>query len=73
MFGLTNPMPDLGWSENEARQDSSTWRIPASGSFCLTSTARKGSLLRVLEAEGARLTYHDFRNGAALIRYEFPG
>ena len=26
---------------------------------------------RALEAEGAHLTYHDFRNGAALIRYQF--
>jgi hypothetical protein len=31
----------------------------------------EGTLRRVLEAEGAQLTYHDFRNGAAMVRYEF--
>ena len=72
VFGLTNPMPDVGWSENEASRihDVANPRV-----WLILSHfyGPEGQLLRVLEAKGARLTYHDFRNGAALVRYEFPG
>jgi hypothetical protein len=70
VFGLTNPMPDVGWSENEARRIRG---VANPGVWLILSHfyGPEGVLLRALEAEGAQLTYHDFRNGAALIRYEF--
>jgi hypothetical protein len=71
VFGLTNPMPDAGWSENEARRIRD---VANPGVWLILSHfyGPEGILLRALEAEGARLTYHDFRNAAALVRYEFP-
>jgi 4-amino-4-deoxy-L-arabinose transferase-like glycosyltransferase len=70
VFGLTNPMPDPGWAENEARR---IRRVANPGVWLILSHfyGPEGILLRALEADGAHLTYHDFRNGAALIRYEF--
>ena len=71
VFGLTNPMPDPGWAENEARRIRA---VASPGVWLVLSHfyGPEGTLLQALEAEGARRTYHDFRNGAALIRYEFP-
>jgi 4-amino-4-deoxy-L-arabinose transferase-like glycosyltransferase len=71
VFGLTNSMPDAGWAENEARRirevaDPGVWLILSH------FYGPEGILLRALEADGADMTYHDFRNGAALVRYEFP-
>jgi 4-amino-4-deoxy-L-arabinose transferase-like glycosyltransferase len=70
VFGLTNPMPDVGWSENEARRIRG---VAKPGVWLILSHfyGPEGILLRALEAEGGHLTYHDFRNGAALVRYEF--
>ena len=71
MFGLTNPMPDVGWSDNEARR---IRQAASPGIWLILSHfyGPEGTLLRSLEAEGGHLTYHDFRDGAALLRYEFP-
>jgi hypothetical protein len=71
VYGLTNSMPDVGWAENEARRirgvaNPDVWLILSH------FYGPEGILLSALEAEGAHLTYHDFRNGAALVRYEFP-
>jgi hypothetical protein len=71
VFGLTNPMPDTGWAENEARR---VRNAANSGAWLVLSHfyGPEGVLLSALEAEGGKRTYHDFRNGAALLRYEFP-
>jgi hypothetical protein len=71
VFGLTNPMPDVGWSDNEARR---IRQAANPGIWLILSHfyGPEGTLLRSLEAEGGHLTYHDFRDGAALLRYEFP-
>jgi 4-amino-4-deoxy-L-arabinose transferase-like glycosyltransferase len=70
VFGITNPRPDPGWAENEARR---IRRVANPGVWLILSHfyGPEGILLRALEAEGGHLTYHDFRNGAALLRYEF--
>ena len=70
MFGLTNPMPDVGWAENEARRIRD---VAKPGVWLILSHfyGPEGTLLHALEIEGGRRTYHDFRNGAALLRYEF--
>jgi 4-amino-4-deoxy-L-arabinose transferase-like glycosyltransferase len=71
VFGLTNSMPDVGWSENEARR---IRNVANPGVWLILSHfyGPEGVLLPAMEAEGAHLTYHDLRNGAALLRYEFP-
>jgi 4-amino-4-deoxy-L-arabinose transferase-like glycosyltransferase len=71
VFGLTNSMPDAGWAENEARRIRD---VANPGVWLILSHfyGPEGILLRALEAEGGRLGYHDFRNDAALLRYEFP-
>jgi hypothetical protein len=71
VFGLTNARPDSGWSENEARRI----RQAAAPSIWLMFShfyGPEGELLDVLKAAGGRSTYQDLRNGAAVIRYEFP-
>jgi hypothetical protein len=71
VFGLTNAAPDAGWSENEAHRI----RDSANPGVWLVLShfyGPEGTLLHALEVEGGQLTYHDFRNGAALLRYQFP-
>jgi hypothetical protein len=70
VFGITNPVPDPGWAENEARR---IRRVANPGVWLVLSHfyGPEGILLRAVEAERGHLTYHDFRNGAALVRYEF--
>ena len=70
-FGLTNPLPDEGWSENEARRIRG---IANPGVWLIFSHfyGPEGILLHSLQAEGGQVTYQDLRNSAALMRYEFP-
>ena len=71
VFGLTNPVPDVGWSENEARR---IRQVANPGVWLIFSHfyGPEGILLRALEAMGAQLEYSDFRDGAALVHYAFP-
>jgi 4-amino-4-deoxy-L-arabinose transferase-like glycosyltransferase len=71
VFGLTNALPDLGWAENEARRIRA---VAHPGAWLVFSHfyGPEGQLLGALEAKGGRPTYQNFRNGAVLLRYEFP-
>ena len=71
IFDLSKREPDPGWSENEAGRI----RAAANPGVWLVLAHFYGPearLLRGLEASGARVTYRDFRRGAALVRYEMP-
>jgi 4-amino-4-deoxy-L-arabinose transferase-like glycosyltransferase len=71
VFGLTNPLPDSGWAENEVRR---IREVASPGAWLILSHfyGPEGQLLSALDASGGHLTYKDFRNGAALFHYEFP-
>jgi hypothetical protein len=70
-FGLTNALPDTGWAENEARRIRDAANT---GAWLVISHfyGPEGRLLGAVESGGGRLTYKDSRNGAVLLRYEFP-
>jgi hypothetical protein len=71
VFGLTNAFPDAGWAENEARRIREVAH-PSAWLVLSHFYGPEGQLLDALQANGGGVTYRDSRNGAALLRYEFP-
>jgi hypothetical protein len=71
VFGLTNALPDTGWGENEARRIRAVAN-PVAWLVLSHFYGPEGQLLDAVAARGGRVTYKEFRNGAALLRYEFP-
>jgi hypothetical protein len=71
VFGLTNALPDSGWAENEARRIREVAH-PTAWLVLSHFYGPEGQLLGAIESRGGRVAYKAFRNGAVLLRYEFP-